>query len=83
MKKMYSIYDKENGILYDRYIFSSREEAQAEADLRNSVPSVRRLTPRPRPEYVVVEVEATGLENMLVGLREGYRIVEGGDHDRR
>ena len=71
---MYGVYDAANKIIYS--VFETLEEAQEEANLRNSVPAPKRRLPRPTPHYEVVSVVEDGYENMVVGFRKHYKVVE-------
>lgn len=70
---MYGVYDVSNDILR-RDVYDTAEEAQAQADLLNSIPAPIRRLPRPTPHYVVREVIEDGFEELLVGLRKSYKI---------
>ncbi len=71
---MYGVYDVVNKVLYN--VYETLEEAQEEVTLRNSVPTPKRILPRPAPRYKAVPVVEDGYENMVVGFRKHYKVVE-------
>ena len=74
---MFGVYDVANKILY--HVYETMEEAQEDADIRNACPPPRRRLPRPAPRYEVVPVVEDGYENMVVGFRKHYKVLEKGE----